>query len=72
MSENKYCPLKFNHPQHRVKREEDWACDRECAWWDDFIGSCAILNISKHGASGSLDVMKKKSLATRHEGTEGK
>lgn len=46
--------------------------EKKCAWWDYFIGSCAILNISRHGAAGSLEVMKKESLAARQQGSEGK
>lgn len=46
--------------------------EKKCAWWDDFIGSCAILNISRHGATGSFEFLKRKRKADIEGGQEGK
>ena len=53
MAERKYCPLKLIKGVGFCEKER-------CAWWDDFTGHCAILSISRHGALGSLMLLRKK------------
>ena len=62
----KICPLSFSATPNQ---DESRSCyEKACGWWDEFTGHCAILSISRHGAEGSFEVLKKEQKADR-EGT---
>lgn len=63
MAEEKYCPLTYAIGKGAYDQEIsnfDYCKKEDCSWWDDFAGHCAILSISRHGAEGSFDVVKKE------------
>ena len=50
MAKEKMCPMSFNS-----HKETYYECQKkDCAWWDELAGLCAVVVIAQFGSEGSF------------------
>jgi len=64
--DKKICPLTYTSGKGAYDQEVsdfDYCVEKQCAWWDDITGLCAIAVIARFGAEGAFHVGRREQKA---------